>query len=162
MLVIVGCGGFGFSLAASHRKEEQSLRQLIAALDYMTCELQFRLTPLPELCRQAGLESRGGVREVLLALSRELNDQAAPDAGSCMNAAIARSGGLHQRVADIFRQLGQSLGHFDLDGQLKSLEAARSGCRRELEILSRDRDDRLRSYQTLGLCAGAALAILMI
>jgi len=28
--------------------------------------------------------------------------------------------------------------------------------------MSKDRDVRLRSYQTLGLCAGAALAILFV
>jgi hypothetical protein len=39
-LIILGCGGFGLAIASSHRREIQSLKKLIAALDYMECELQ--------------------------------------------------------------------------------------------------------------------------
>ena len=92
ILVIAGCGGAGFSIAAAHRKEERTLRQLIAALDYMECELLYRLTPLPELCRMAAGETKGILQAVFLNLYRELKWQKLPDAGSCMYAAIQRSG----------------------------------------------------------------------
>ena len=58
--------------------------------------------------------------------------------------------------------MGSSLGRFDLEGQLQGLESVRIYCREQLDELSKDRDVRLRSYQTLGLCAGAALAILFV
>ena len=58
-LVIAGCGGFGFSIASGYKREEGILRQLLRVLNYMEWELQYRLTPLPELCRQAGKESFG-------------------------------------------------------------------------------------------------------
>ena len=54
ILVIVGCGGVGFSMAAAYRRQETALRELMGTLDFMSWELQFRLTPLPELCRRAG------------------------------------------------------------------------------------------------------------
>ena len=60
------------------------------------------------------------------------------------------------------RLLGQTLGRFDLPGQLKGIKAVQESCRRELARLERNRDARLRSYQTLGLCAGAALVILLV
>lgn len=160
--IIAGCGGVGFSMAAAHRREEKSLRQLIRALDYMGCELQYRLTPLPELCRSAAAESGGAVSQVLLNLAAELDAQVAPDVATCMNAALSKTKGLSQRIKNNLRLLGSSMGQFDLQGQLTGLEAARKQCRRELEELSRDRDVRLRSYQTLGLCAGSALAILFL
>lgn len=160
--IIAGCGGVGFSMAATHRREEKALRQLIRALDYMGCELQYRLTPLPELCRCAASESGGAVSQALLYLAVELESQVAPDAASCMNVALSRTRGLPQRARKNLQLLGSSLGKFDLQGQLTGLEAARKQCRRELEELSRDRDVRLRSYQTLGLCAGSALAILFL
>lgn len=161
-LIIAGCGGVGFSMAASHRREEKALRQLIRALDYMGCELQYRLTPLPELCRCAAAECGGTVSQVLINLAFELEAQIAPDAASCMNAAISKTSGLPQRAKKNLLALGSSLGQFDLQGQLTGLEAARKQCRRELDELSKDRDVRLRSYQTLGLCAGSALAILFL
>ena len=150
VLIIAGCGGVGFSMAAAHRREENALRQLIGVLDYMGCELQYHLTPLPELCRSAATESGGVISQILLRLATELESQISPDAAACMNAAISKTPKL------------PSTARFDLQGQLKGLEGARQQCRHDLEELSEDRTMRLRSYQTLGLCAGAALAILFL
>lgn len=162
IFVLAGCGGVGVSMAAAHRKEEKTLRQLIAALDYMECELQYRLTPLPDLCRQAGEESKGVVGEVLLKLSMELENQFSPDVSSCMNAALSCSKLLPPNTMELFQLLGKSLGRFDLDGQLRGLEAVRESARKKLEQMVHNRDVRLRGYQTLGFCAGAALVILLI
>lgn len=162
LLVIAGCGGFGFALAAGHRREERTLRQLVNVLDYMECELQYHLTPLPELCRQAGRESGGVIRSLMLSLARELEDQISPDVASCMLAALSRTKDIPKLTYRCLKALGRTLGRFDLTGQLRGLDAVRAACRKELEDLSRNRDVRLRSYQTLGLCAGAALAILFI
>lgn len=162
VMIIFGCGGFGFSLAAMQLREERNLRQLIAALDYMECELQYRLTPLPELCRQAGADTRGCIREIFLRLAEELEAQVAPDVASCMNAALARVRDLPTHTREALQLMGQTLGRFDLPGQLKGLETVRGACRRRLEELTTNKEPRLRSYQTLGICAGAALAILFI
>ena len=48
--IIVGCGGFGFRMAAIQRKQEKELRDLVTALDILSNELRYRLSPLPELC----------------------------------------------------------------------------------------------------------------
>lgn len=162
VMIVVACGAVGFSMAAAHRKEERTLRQMTAALDYMECELQFHRTPLPELCRQAAGECVGCLGNVFSALSRELESQISPDVEICMNAALAAVEELPGRTRAALESLGRSLGRFDLEGQLKGLEGVRGACRRELEDLSQNREIRLRSYQTLGLCAGAALAILFL
>ena len=161
-LIIFSCGGFGFAIAASYRREETSLRQMIGALDFMQCELQFRLTPLPELCRQAGLEQHGQVGDFLSGLAAELDSQIAPDVSSCMAAAFAKTPSLSPRIRKGFELLGTSLGRFDTEGQIVGLESVRSYCRRELDSMAHNRDSRLRSYQTLGICAGAAIAILFV
>lgn len=162
ILIFAGCGGFGFHLAAGHRREESALRQLIAALDFMECELQYRLTPLPELCRQAAANGTGAVCAVFSALASELDAQISPDISICMTGALLHSKPLPRLTNEAMVSLGKSLGRFDLEGQLKGLEAVRQDCRRKLEKLGENRDVRLRSYQTLGLCAGAALAILLL
>ena len=162
ILVIAGCGGVGFTMAAVYKREEWALRSLLRVLDFMACELQFRLTPLPDLCRQAGKECRGVVGQTLTNLAGELENQISPDAGSCMYAAISRTDNLPEKAKEALRMLGASLGRFDLQGQLQGLEQVRTHCRRELEQLTDNRDQRVRGYQTLGICAGAALAILFI
>lgn len=162
VLVVAGCGGIGFRIAANHRNEEKSLRQLIGILDYMECELQYRLTPLPELCRQASKEFSGLLGRVFWELSVEMEAQISPDLEMCMSVAVEKAVKLSPMVREELLLLGKSVGRFDMEGQLKGLEAVRQDCRRRLESLSYNRDTRLRSYQTLGLCAGAALAILFV
>ena len=159
-MVIAGCGGVGFRIAANHRKEEAELRQLIGVLDYMECELQYRLTSLPQLCRQAAAEFPR--MSVFSELALELEAQVSPDVDRCMIAALQRSRKLPPITRSTLELLGKAIGRFDLEGQLKGFESVRQECRRKLDLLGENRDNRLRSYQTLGLCAGAALAILFV
>lgn len=161
-MIVLSCAFFGFAKASGHRREENDLRALLAALDYMQCELQYRLTPLPDLCRQAGGQVKGRIGKILTDLSSELERQISPDVQSCVLAALTCSRETGKAAREAFELLGSSLGRFDVDGQIRGLEAVRSFCRKELEALSYNRDSRLRSYQTLGLCAGAALAILFV
>ena len=162
VLVIAACGSVGFKLAGNHRREERALRQLIGILDYMECELQYRLTALPTLCRQASKEFREMPGCVFLGLAVEMEAQMSTDVTCCMSAALAKAQYVPSITKSKMELLGKSIGRFDLDGQLKGMEAVRRECRRELEALETNRESRLRSYQTLGLCAGAALAILFV
>lgn len=160
LLVIAGCGGFGFSMAAAYRYEERLLKQLRDILQFMYCELQYHLTPLPELCHRAGTSTGGAVGKVFSDLSALLNMHN-NDVSECIQTAI-RKAELTPRIREIIGNLGRTLGTFDLDGQLLGLEEQRARCCAELESLAAGREDRLRSYQTLGLCAGAALVILFV
>ena len=160
--VVLSCGGFGWYISFLHQKEEWLIRQLLSALDFMECELQYRLTPLPDLCRQAARQCGNELGTLLHRLAEELESQICPDVGSCMRSALETSRPFPVKTRELLLRLGNSLGRFDLDGQLKGLETLRRGCRKELKSLEQNRERNLRSYQTLGLCAGAALAIILI
>ena len=162
ILIMASCSGCGFAIAAGKRREEQLLYQLIGILQFLETDLQYRLTPLPELCRLAAGETRGILRTVFLNLYRELKWQKLPDAGSCMYAAIQRSGEIPPKVRRLLVQLGHTLGRFDLLGQLQGIQSVRKRSEETLDTIRKNRDERLRSYQTLGICAGAALAIILI
>jgi len=162
LCVIAGCGGWGFLVATQYLQRIRLLRQLVCALDYMECELHYHSTALPELCRNTALQCRGRIKLLFSLLSEELESQISPDVSLCMVSAVEKSGDLPQSIRQVCQALGQSLGKFDLIGQLKGLETARRECREILHVLLENKATRLRSYQTLGLCAGAAIAILFI
>lgn len=162
VLIVAGCGGFGFSLSAEHRREENSLRKLIALLDFMACELQYRMTPLPELCVAAAGETRGPLRQVFSKLAELLEASVSGNVAGAMDDALQSAEPLPEKTRDNLLALGRSMGRFDLTGQLSALESVRAGCRRDLEEFTSNRDVRLRNYQTLGICAGAAVAIILI
>ena len=162
ILIVVGCGGCGFSMAAAYRREERTLDILSGCLNGMKCELQYRVTPLPQLFAAVAQRCDGNLQKVFAAMAQELENQISPDAASCMNAALDRTVKLPACTEVILCRLGRSLGQFDLQGQLEQLEAVEADCKAALERHRLERNNRIRSYQTLGLCAGAALAILFL
>lgn len=162
VLVFLACSSVGFLMASGCRKEERCLAEFIRLLDYMSCELQYRLTPLPQICHQSAQASTGCIQRVLTALAGELEGQISPDANCCMRIAVSTVKDLPNRVKTAFLALGESLGCFDLDGQLLQLAAVKQQCSAELTNMQANADERIRRYQTLGLCAGLGLAILLL
>ena len=160
--MILSCSGFGFSIAASYRKECAILRQIAYMTNLMENELTYRMTPMPELCRKVGKPVGGMTGRVLEKLADELEHQICPDVSSCMQQILTSMDCVPRSAERIYRRLGHSLGQYDLPGQLQSLGEVRQNCTQILQRMDENREQRLRGYQTLGLCAGAALVILFI
>lgn len=162
LCILLGCGSVGFLMTAAHKKEEAALRQFLSALDFMQWELQYRLSPLPQLCRSTCRHTAGDIQSVLQKLAVEMEKQTEPDATACMDAVLLQSSNLPRLLKRNLQQLGHSLGRFDLNGQLQGIEAVRQMAQQDLHAHCKDKDARLRCCQTLGLCAGAALVVLFL
>lgn len=159
--LMAGCGGFGFTMASAQRREAAMLRRLISVLQEMEWELRYRMTDLPQLCQIAANGTAGSLKTVFQELTDKLNRREVSDISGSLNAILYRHE-LPKCVQKNMMQLGATLGRYDLDGQVQGLEAVRCHCRQDLEKLEENSVQRLRSYQTLALCAGAALAILFL
>ena len=162
IMVLIGCCYLGFSSAAGINSEIRNLRKLHRALDFMMCELQYKLTPLPELCNITAGESSGCIKRFFEALAKELESQLSPDVKSCMRVAISKTSGISQLTRNCLLQLGSNIGRFDLPGQINGLESARSTCIQYIQNLESGKESRLKTYKTLGICAGAAMVILFV
>ena len=162
VFIIVACLTFGLLIVYFHKKEIKSLKGLIYAIDFMECELQYRIPPLPELCRRTADKCIPDLKKVFLNLSYELEEQIVPDVKICMNSVLSKATDIPNETRRCLTILGHSMGKFDLNGQLKALENVRKECEGKLKKISGCSDERLRSYQTLGICAGIALIILLM
>ena len=162
ILVIIGCGGFGFLIAAAHRYEVKTLQTFLGVLDIMECELQYRQTSLPELCRQIATGCKGVLRIFFSNLAHELDTQIRPSVDACVQAALSGIKDMPTHTKEMIVHLGRTLGSFDIKGQLVGIGSVRDESMTRLEFLRNNQDVRIRSYQTLGVCAGAAMAILFI
>lgn len=160
-LIIAGCGGCGIRIAMLHRREVSALHQLVQVLDGMLCELEFRLTPLPELCRLGAEYAGGAIQAFFLTLAEKMDSQLSPDVRQCTIEALKQTKGLPAQAAEELETMGQTLGRFDLQGQINALRHCKQSCLNRLKALEHQQTERLRSYQTLGFCAGVALAILL-
>lgn len=149
-------------MAADYRREERMLSQFEILLREMREEMRYRLTPLPRLLRRLSEQTDGVLGKICIELACEMEQQCLPDADSCMVAVLTSHKNLPGSVTELLRQMGASLGLFDLQGQLCELEAVQTKNQQKLASLRLDRDKRIRNYQTLGLCAGSALAILLL
>ena len=162
VLVIASCGGFGFSIAASHKREVRLLHCLLETINYMRNELQYRCPVLPKLCRDSVRFAEKPIKEYFESLATELESQTVADTKSCCLKALSQTVNMPQSVKSIIISISDTMGLFDLDGQLDGLCYASALVNNALEKLTTDQDRRLRSYQTLALCGGAALAILLV
>ncbi len=162
IIIILACGSVGFRIKLAHTKEIYSMKMLIASLDYMECELQFRMLPLPELCKLTANECEGSLQRFYFLLAEELEQQVSPDVKQCIQVVFSKINNLPNSTAEAIKQMGKSIGRFDLAGQLRGLESVRGECRIKLGKLMANSEPRMRSYQTLGLCAGAAIVILLV
>ena len=161
-LIVVGCGGVGISMVFFDKREMDALRNLLDAFRFMRNELSFRVTPLPELCRKAADICKGCVRRFFDQLAVELEEQMAPDVACCMTAALTKCPDIPEKTRKLLARLEVSLGYFGLEEQLSGLEALLVEGDALRQQLEKNRPQRLRGYQTLALCAGAALAILLL
>ena len=162
VLIFLGCSAFGFAAAANYRREERCLSELVRLLENMSIELEYRLTPLPQICANAAENATHWLKKVFTNLAQELESQVAPDAAACMEAALLSVKDLPPRAKIALQTLGNSLGKFDLQGQINEISAVKEQCLTQLTQMRDQMDLRLRSYQTMGLCVGAGLAILFL
>ncbi len=161
IFVIAGCSFVGFKMASEFRREMNSLRDMIDILNFMEWELNYRLTPLPQLCRLSAAHGKS-LSGLFQNFADEMDDQVSTDTACCMEAAIGKTGSTCNSIKQLLKELSATFGKFDLDGQLSGIDSVRQKCMQQLQSLEKDKDVRMRNYQTLGMCVGVALAILLI
>ena len=99
---------------------------------------------------------------ILQELGAELDKQETADAGACMEKVLLHHADLPENCREILLALGKGVGSFDLEGQLREIESRRRETLAALEKHCEGKDQRLRCYRTLGICAGCALALLLL
>lgn len=160
VLIIGSCGSCGLSITLNQLREERMVKELLRFLEHIRWELEYRMTPLPELILSASCETHGVLHCVMMDFRENLQNLTLPDAGSCMRLALTQE--LPQEVEQLLRLLGDSLGRYDLPGQLEGLRAVEASCHDRGEVLRQERTAKGQSCRLLGFCTGIALAVLLV
>lgn len=161
IMVLICCSGIGIYMAFQYKMEIRYLNSLTKAVRFMIAELQYRSPPLPELCRKTARECSGPVKGLFIKLSDELDRQIAPDVSSCLRSVLQNSS-IAENIKPLILELGATLGKFDLNGQVNALLTFCDRCGSMLTELEQNKGQRVRNYQTLGICCGAALVIILV
>jgi len=160
-MIVVGSGGCGALLAREYIQEEKCLGALHRLVTSMAEELRGRRSSLPELFYFGAELSGTVIGSIASDMARELEAQVTPDAASCL-AVVMKRYSLPPKTQELLMELGRGLGVFDLPGQLRELEAVGEKCAKLSEQMAAERDSRVRVMRAMGLCAGAAAAVLLM
>ena len=162
LLLILGFGGVGFLINRKRRQELRMLQQMNRFLDNVICDLRYRQAPLQQLINSS-LDILSGELQVLLKrFSNELEAQISPDVSCCMSAVISSGENLPASVRNILTALGQSLGRYDIQGQVRCLEGIQIACKTNSTNLADELDRSSHCRQAYALGAGAILALIML
>lgn len=154
-LLVIGGGGLGIGLIVRLNGRIKMVAQLIETLYQLERELTLHLTPLPDLFQMEGLPLGAYFVPCGCAISTGAPLQ------QCWEQLVMNLPQIGEEEWTLLRPLGQILGRFEGEVQGEALHRTAQG----LELLERqllERSGRLgRIYPTVGLTAGAFLAILL-
>lgn len=162
--IVLGAGTIGFRCAGTLRRQAQQLAELQTALCFMKNEILCRLTPLPELLHRAGEETNGAVARLFFRLSERMKAEphAAPQTLFSQTAKELPSLQLPAPAQRAMLGLFMAFGQFDAQGQCRSIDLADARLREQAELLEKARSAQSRSYRTVAVCAGLAIAVILL
>lgn len=160
--IVAGSGCIGIFHTMEHYRTVKFVRKIIIAAEYMERELRYRQLPIPELLLNTADYCGGVIKPLFTQFSKRISSQLDTDLSTAMNAVLFSFKSLPDVFSDLCRELSKSIGQFDIDGQLECLESLRTVCKAKLDALTDEQATKMRSFQTLALCTGAAVAILLI
>lgn len=148
----------GMAKAGEGRKLLRLLGEADSALAIMEAEIEQRCRPLPDIFGELAVCGPEGLRGFFALL--KLEDGECP-LEEVWDAAVHRL--FHDGESlRLLCSLGGILGRFDARQQAGELRRVRLGLSARAEGLRREMEQRGKNYPALGLCAGAAMAILLI
>lgn len=164
VLILCGSAGFGFRAARQLKRTISQLQMLDTAMHLMDCELSFVSPPLPRLLRTVSKDTQGPVSQLFSNYAKVISDPQTKDTEAAMRKAMEMTKHLSLPPGTVFSLLefSQTLGRYDLNGQLSAIASVRRRLSPQLDRLKEEQKDRCRTYQTLGICAGLAVVILIV
>lgn len=162
-LLASGPAIIGFCAAGRLARRPRILRQLAAALEQMEREISFRLTPLSEVFTMLSQEYSGPVGALFSGCAQEMDGLDRQPMSKLWRRALAEvSLDLEGRGLRALEELGEVLGRYDGDNLCIALKQACGELIAAAEEAEREREQKERMEQILGLTAGALLVILLV
>ena len=161
-LILTASLWVGFHAAQRLRRTHETLRDLSVALELIAGEISFAATPFAPLCRRAGEGRSEPVHRFFDILAREAERPDFTSEGLTRRACEEAGVYLPESAAAALERLFDGFGRFDREGQLGQLRLVESELAALSGELSGQMEGRCRTYQMLGLTAGAAVLVLVL
>ena len=162
LMIIVGCGAYGFMLSSAYRRELKAISQLLELLGSIECELLYRGPALSPMLYHLTANRKGLVFDIFRKLAAELDAQIQPNVSYCMDVTLQQFPNTPSETQRLIQKFGRTLGAFSEEGQLLEIRALKQEAQHRLSALEADLESKTKTYQTLGVCAGAAIVVIFM
>ena len=160
LFIVFSVGSVGFGIASSLKKHCVLLRKLLSALQILKSEIAFSATPLPQAFALVAASSDGMTARVFSAAAKDMDRRRWLTPQAALDKAMEQE--CPDRELRDALSLGAGLGKYDRDEQVQTMERTRLRMEELLRHAEQERSIRSKTYETLGICAGLALAIILI
>ena len=163
LCVAAGAAASGFGIASEVKKQCVFYRRLLDALEFLRTEIEFHLTPLRDICNQLSGMVGKPLDVIFHEVGNSLSDAAGRPAGVLMRRAILNQGtGLPKAGREVMEGLFDVLGKQDVIAQVRAVDLSIERTKSALNQLEKEKQDRCRTYRTIGICAGLAVAVILL
>lgn len=160
VFILISSWSVGCRFSMTMRSRCDCAKEAIDALQVLRNELSFLGSPLPEAFRAVASSVKGQWGQVFLDMSARMEkDRWLTPATAAQKALVSVT---DEPIGRIMQDLAGKLGSYDLEAQLHGIDRAVHEVNALLSGLVEEKRLRSRTYQTLSICAGAAIAILLI
>ena len=159
IFIVASAGSVGLGIARGLRKRCFLFQQLLQALQLLRNEIAFCGTPLPQIFALMAASCRGELETIFSETARSM-DHGKTSPSEAMYKAL--KGCVDRELTGLLLQLAAGLGKYDLEAQLNTVEAVREQVQTLLYSLEQERRTKSKTYETLGICTGLSLAILLV
>lgn len=164
VFIVLSAGSMGFRMAFYLKRRCRLLEQLMAALQVLKSEIAFCGTPLPQAFALMAAATEGVPAALFSQIAKEMDKRRWLTPLAAMQQALRQTPELPQgdKASLILLELSGSLGKYDAESQLHGIDRAMARLEEERGRAERERSVKSRTYETLGVCAGLAMAILLL
>lgn len=160
-LIVAAAGWTGGAPVLRLRRQMKVLEELDGALVMMRAELTSHLTPLPDLFKKLELSGSGICAALFGAISADMLSKPEATPLQLMRTHLPMLQ-LEPRENAFLLELANALGSYDLESQQRMLDATQARLQQALVRCGKRIESVGRSWSTLGVCTGLALAIVLV
>ena len=161
-LIVSGAGAAGMFMAHDVKRQVEMLHELESVIHRIKRDMEYNLMPLPDIAAAVG-RGNGRFRYLFQNFASLSREHSGIPCGVIMQKAFHDPKiQVSPFCVDLLLELFHVLGTQDLEGQLRAAQMSLQRLQTEQERLSRSRDKRMHDCRTISICAGLALAILLI
>lgn len=160
IFILASAWSVGCRFSSAMRSRCELVKRFMDALQILRNELSFLGTPLSDAFRAVAASSVGYWGQVFEDMASRMERERWLTPATAAEEAVASI--KDEPASHIMVELAAKLGSYDLEAQLCGIDCALDTARSLLRELEEEKKIRSKTYKTLSICTGAAIAILLI